>query len=320
MEQSPLVYIHDGHIFYRASALGMCPRALFAARTGLQPTRLPDNIQKAFDEGNESEPMAIAQLRANGFTITGEQREVILPITETISVIGHVDGIVVKPSVIPDVALALLEVKAFSTSTLNTWYKEKLDNFPHYKWQLSSYVLGLGFDTILFVIFHKDEPDVKKRLKLFKINVDNLYNKGQIIARIRLIEDAVAANKMPECEPPTFFCPYVYMHEEKAAEVEHAEVIPADSDLDILLGKYIAATNIQKKMGDFVQELRKQILAAGVTNGRSTKHTLVVKEIASETLDREKLSQFLDNSLRTYSEFTKSTSYQRVYVEETYNG
>ena len=133
MEQKPSVYVEAGHIYYRASALGNCPRALFAARNGEQPTPFPDNIQKAFDRGTELEPVAIAQLRANGFTITNQQKEVVLPITANISVVGHIDGMAVCAPVLPDYPLALLEVKAFSNSTLDQWLTHKLDGFTHYK-------------------------------------------------------------------------------------------------------------------------------------------------------------------------------------------
>ena len=309
MEQFPPAYTVDGHIYYRASALGMCPRALFAARMGQQPVSPPPQIQKAFDDGNTYEPIAIQQLRDKGYAITGQQREVQLPITEHISVIGHIDGLVVRPPTIPDIPLALLEIKAFAQSTLDTWYQSKLDAFPHYSWQISAYLLALQLDYALLTILNKDESDINKRLKLFKIPLP--HPKADIIARIKLIEDAVAKNTPPECEPSSFFCPYPYMHESK----DDPDII-TDESIIKLFQQYNSAISAQEKVKKIVQDLRAKIMALDTQNARAGRFHLKISTVTTSYLDKEVLSEFLGQYDKTYSDFTKPSTYQRVTLEE----
>jgi len=320
-QDRPSVYVSNGHVYYRASALGNCPRALYAARNGELPVAVPETIQKAFDRGIESEPIAIAQLRANGFTVINEQKESVLPITANISVVGHIDGMAVRAPVLPDYPLALLEVKAFASSTLDTWLTHKLDGFPHYKWQLSAYCHALGLECVLFVIFNHDEPDPSKRLKLFKIPKEQLFNKGEIIARILSIENAVTKQQLPVCEPPNFFCPYPYLHEENrpkddVVDLTVREGLDAYPNLRTIIDEYVKTLAIQKQASDMTTKLRAKILAFKVPAAKTDKHIIRVTDYESSSLDKEKLDSVLSNLMMKYDDFIKHAPAQRLTVEE----
>jgi hypothetical protein len=309
--QHPSVYVEGDHTFYRASALGSCPRALYAHLTGNTPVPYPPNVLKAFARGNDNEQVVIDQLKSNGFVVTGQQREVNLPITDHISVIGHIDGLLVRPSVLKDVPLALLEVKVFSQETLNLWYSKKLAGFPHYSWQVSAYLHALHLDYCVLVIMNADEPDISKRLKMFKLPNPHLLS--DIQARIFSVQNAVEHHILPQCETDSFFCPFPYMHDKKEATDNDVEVNP---DLASVLAKYYEATRSQKQLGDFVQLLRKQILGYNILSGHSDLHSLHVSQVNSTILDREKLDTFLTANNEEYSHFTKKAASQRLEVKE----
>lgn len=82
------------NIVYRASELGGCSRFLIGKRMGYTEMPPPENFQRYFDRGNEVEEAAVAEYEQGGYEITRRQETVEVKITDTISVVGHIDGVI----------------------------------------------------------------------------------------------------------------------------------------------------------------------------------------------------------------------------------
>jgi hypothetical protein len=84
----PMVYAEGENVFYRASSLGGCLRALALARQGYEPLGVPEKILKVFEAGHEAERQAWAKGILTGLA----QEFVSLQVSETIFVVGHLDA------------------------------------------------------------------------------------------------------------------------------------------------------------------------------------------------------------------------------------
>ena len=168
----------DG-IYYRASALGGCLRALWAARSGQPAAPTPAKMQAVFDRGHEIEPIVINMLKEQGWNIYDKQKEVILPVTfeefpDTVSqtpppitkplfILGHIDALGAPPPGISGPESHpfehVIEIKGFGP---DLWAKYKaggLRGMFGYSVQTSAYQYA-GFADLAFVVYNKETGEL----------------------------------------------------------------------------------------------------------------------------------------------------------------
>lgn len=242
-DNRPAIYTENGITIYRASALGLCPRALVAIRRGLEPRPFPQSVLKAFSDGDKYEPIIINAVKKKMF-VMNEQAEVELSITPTIKIRGHIDF-----NSIDDNELTRVEdAKALSNDNYNAFIKDWKVAFPHYTWQISVYMLAQGLSGGFFILN-------KETKKLAHVTVnDPPYSKVDIFKRILLIEKLAQESGYPECEKSSFFCQFQYLHDDKTADILESE----SSDLklyDDVLAGYCKQLMVLK---DTVTRLNKQ--------------------------------------------------------------
>jgi hypothetical protein len=296
-------YVKDNHIFYRASALGSCPRSLLASRRSLDPVTPPHNVLTAFSEGNDAEPRVIELLRSR-FTVSNTQREVTCSITPEVSVLGHIDGLIIHNN-----ELKVLEVKAFSPSTLELWRSKGISNFPLYAWQISCYCAGTNRPGAIFAILNKETG----KLKLYDVTPP--YTLEQIRERVLSIEHYLLSQpgSWPDCEPPGFFCRFPYLHDKPAP------TFYKDAELDNLLQRYTKALSGQRQINDLVSNLRGDVLSSveGLDDsGRTDNFTYTRTPYTTHKLDKDALTDFLEENGRKYNDFTTESPATRLTVKD----
>ena len=216
----------DG-IYYRASALGGCLRALWAARSGQPAAPTPAKMQAVFDRGHEIEPIVINMLKEQGWNIYDEQKEVILPVTfeefpDTVSqtpppitkplfILGHIDALGAPPPGIsgPESHTFehVIEIKGFGP---DLWAKYKaggLRGMFGYSVQTSAYQYALGFADLAFVVYNKETGELD--IQFFERPVLERWELDVIVA---VVEECYRSSQMPSCTL-NYPCPYYHLHD-----------------------------------------------------------------------------------------------------------
>lgn len=219
MSDKPIAYEEDGHVYYRASAIGGCLVALAAARQQLEPKPNQDQkMQEIFDAGHKAED-AFNLLFPD--TLKERQMEVRLDITGRISVVGHLDGLHGE---------RIGEVKSQSDDEYDSWRPSHWTDHPlwvKYSWQTSSYMLALDRELSLFRVRRSNPED-------FSIWVVERPFHSLDEIRERVLEaEALAREDTLLCTGPfSYPCPYHYLHQE-CPICDDEELLQAVCDYDI---------------------------------------------------------------------------------------
>lgn len=199
-----IVQERDGLIIYRASALGSSFKTLVAARLGYEQIAPPEAMQKVFDAGHTAEDTVLDKLRQEGWRLYDEQKEVILPITGKIAVVGHIDS-----KGYHNGEGRVVEVKSQGQREWDQFESQGWSSglFPKYEWQVSAYLLAehLGLCLVRYnratgqmATSYLDSPPKSLR---------------DIRSRILQVEFQAATGELPEdrvCED--YPCPFFYLH------------------------------------------------------------------------------------------------------------
>lgn len=253
----------------RASAVGSgCLWELVAAGQGHEPMPVPESLQRAFDEGNEAEPVVIAKLEDEyGVVFLSHQEEGELWLGDEVVVRYHPDGIAnlgiefwklyrgrqperlvrVRPP-----QTCVVEVKAF---THDLWVQAKnhgvASTIKEYEWQLSTMMHDTGLPG-LWVVYDKGyPPDKDTGIKPECPNQGELYFEyvdkppisiEAIQLRASLIkagvdgEDVTTSDR--QCDDPTQWpCRYLHLRPEpeagNGADDPETYVVPDDRQADV---------------------------------------------------------------------------------------
>jgi hypothetical protein len=229
-DDRPGVYVEDGITYYRASELGHCVRRLWAYRSQLERRPFPETIQKAMDTGTDLEPKILNSLYdEHNFTFAdgGAQKQVLLQVTPTIFVIGHIDqeGCSYVDSLKrEDQPYLPIDVKAFGQKLVTEYRTKGILALQHYAWQQSVYALALGHRRFYMPIYNKDTQQIEP-WSLSPVIAP--YDLEDITQRIAIVEKAYQDNEMPACTNE-YGCPFFYLHDTPPSSIEAlpVETIP----------------------------------------------------------------------------------------------
>lgn len=143
-DNRPPIYIEDGILIIRASALGHpCLWELIAAGQGEEMQPIPRVLQRAFDEGNLLEPVIVKRAEQERWVIfDSHQSEGHLWLSENVAVRYHSDGIGWKNDSTYK-GYVVVEIKALSDALWQTFVKYGMAAvIPEYEWQLSAMMHG----------------------------------------------------------------------------------------------------------------------------------------------------------------------------------
>lgn len=196
----------DGDLWvYRASALGLCLRALTAARQGCPPC--PPGAKQAADlqAGIDYETVAYYKLRKAGYEISREQEEIDLPAGPGRVLRMHIDG--VADRITPDgLECTVLEIKSLAPSTFKAWQRGRFQSFPSWGYQMGAAMIATGREGLMCV--------ADRSTGIWGIHGCAMppILMGEMCDRIADVERLAAVGTLPPC-PATFPCPYFYLHD-----------------------------------------------------------------------------------------------------------
>lgn len=193
---NPAVYQEGDVVVYRASALGGCLRALALARQGYTPIPPPPAMQRVYAAGHEAE----RQVWAKGMVTGRAQEHVVLPISDTIQIAGHLDAW--EPA-------RVVEVKSQSADMFGPIRLSPL--WERYQWQFSVYMLATGSPLRLLRVLRDGDGNVSESAEeLFDTPPRTLT---EVRSRVLTVETMARRDLggVP-CDRVEFPCPYFYTH------------------------------------------------------------------------------------------------------------
>lgn len=304
----PIVQCHpDGRVVYRASALGGCDLALLAARLEYEAIPPPTNLQKAYDRGQKVEPIVLDMLRRDrGWQIVSPQREVELPLTSKISVVGHTDGETWESSpgrrVVEVKSQSELEWKRFATDGWDGGF------FPKYKWQLSAYMLAL--DLPAFMVRALWDGEKVADIDVIEV-AEPFYTLEDIRRRVLRIEAAAATGVLLADCTSDYGCPYFYLHEEVDRE------LVTDVAIGKLAHEYEDARR-ERVVADGKMKVARRALREGIDGDKVATEdgTKVTFYMASNPpqLNKERLEGVLKIAGLSLADFQTVTKSERIRV------
>lgn len=204
--RDPVYVDTDGTVVYRASALGMCLRALVAARQGCPPC--PPGAKQAADQqaGIDYETVVLHKLTRMGFEISHQQREYDLPVSEGVIVRCHVDGLVTRVEN-DGASTSVLEVKSVAPSTFKLWQRKRFDAFPGWGYQLGVAMLASNLPGLMVVANRQTGV-----LHCHVVESASYPYLLMIQERIRTAGTYLDNQDEAPC-PATFPCLYFYLHD-----------------------------------------------------------------------------------------------------------
>lgn len=296
MSEKGWVYLDGDTIVYRASSLFSCLRSMVAARCGESHMGPHANIRAAMDASSGLEEVLLRRTAAELHgDLIWEQKEVELkihispvelPVTEVklsesplVIVRGHIDAMyqdgdeIIEAKALGDKLFGLFEDGYNAEGVLRALYNMGPIG-DKYRWQLAVYGYATG-RKVRFAIGHKVKitvpdslgmqvdrvsPDpttswaIEEVIVTEPIDPESLVPLATIIDRIREIEEHAARDELPPCD---MGCkegdPYSEAH-------IFASATPGDADLENLLARYSAISDIIKQATDEKDSIRDQLI------------------------------------------------------------
>lgn len=246
MSNDPIAYERDGRVYYRASALGGCLVALAATRQGLGEKETPGHMQEIFDRGHETEDYWMGKY-GEAHQVIDRQMEVVLPVTNKISVVGHIDGR--KTHLVPG---RVVEFKSQSDDEYDGYSPAHWENHPlwsKYAWQVSPYMIACNAELEI-IRAKRSNPDD------FVIDVIERPFHSLDEIRERVLEaEAMAYEDTLICRGPfSYPCPYLHIHQDGAEIVDDERLLQAVCDYKISNANIQAQQEIKARAREVIDE------------------------------------------------------------------
>ncbi len=140
----------------RLSAIGQCPRRLWAGLQGIPEERgFSERILAVFKLGHIIEDLVVEHLVDAGFPVTGQQDVVEIPFGDSF-LRGHIDGIITVHG-----TKHLLEIKTSNERRYDALSEVGYEEWsPAYRDQIQAYMGGLGLKSAIVVVYNKNDSRI----------------------------------------------------------------------------------------------------------------------------------------------------------------
>jgi hypothetical protein len=293
MSDKPLAYYDtDGAVTIRASGLGKCSRALWAALEEMTPMAPTERLETIFDEGHLHERAVRELLESEGAVMDPQEEITLWIIPDKLKVKGHVDGNITNWE-------QVWEGKALGKAGFAKFKSVGFDAYPDYPWQISTYMLALDLPA-LYTVKNRDDGEII-RLVLEQPPIPL----ADIQAKAIKVYTAHKNGEMPACDPERFMCSFYFLHD----EVDDGEemVFTEDPYIESVAGALAEVREQMKFLADKEDELKdnlKQVLVPGIHV--TDTYEVEVKKVTQNRLDKNKLIEAGINvdEYKTPSEYT----------------
>lgn len=250
-DNRPPIYEEKNRVIYRASAAGkLCPRAMWLARTGVDPSPVPERLQQAFVESSNNELLAIDMFTAEyQIAVTDNQAPFEIEVPGTAAVIrGHLDGI----GETEFGETGIVEIKCIAA---DSWERRGPHMYPGWYEQIQLQMKGFG-KRICWLVFGRKVDGVVDHVSFHVVEYDPRVI-GRVFDRVREVEAAYASNNALDCPEEKWGCPYWQLHEGGGPETEIVE----DKVLESLTTNVARLARQVREAEDALKEARKNIKA-----------------------------------------------------------
>ena len=292
-DDRPNVYVENNTVVYRASSLGHCPRALLAARRGMEPLPFPDFMYDRFEEGNRAEPIIMARFQSDNpdWKLDGSQDEISLLIGSNVIVRGHIDGFAVRKH---DNKGCVVEAKALGPDWFNKFTKKGLAGLPDsYAWQVAIYMHATGADCAVLVAGEKINGEIVDASKFHYLWIDTPpFTLEQIVDRVKAIEGKATDGDWPECLNE-WLCQYPYLHDQP--EIESLSGMD-EMKLDSFADRWAEAVEMEKRAKQIKDSIKSDLDTFTSTLDTDNTHklrtskwqvTFVEEQVPEQTVTRK---------------------------------
>ncbi len=301
-DDRPIARVENGVVIIRASALGMCVRALWASLEGIEAAQSPEWLTDAAERGNRYEKAMGKKLAAEGYVFLSFQEEVeywVIP--GKLKILGHTDGIVSLPPEAGGTTRRgrLLEVKSMSPRVFKAWMADGFLSKPHNAWQLGVYMAATKLPAHYICVRAHEEANDLGQLAIDKhvmaddtaIDIRDIVvpprTETEIKAKAMAVYKAWKVGEMPACEE-VFPCPFYFLHDEDEFPETNLEIVrnadPYPLALDPKVEEerrnlatiYHAKKRQEATLKKEIEVVRDQLLAIGPYE--TDKHTIEITE------------------------------------------
>lgn len=275
MSDRPMAYIDDdGALTIRASAIGKCSRALWAALQEIESVAPTERLEAIFSEGHLHEAAVREVLESEGAEIDDQFEVTYWVIPEKLKIVGHLDGYIENWQ-------QIWEGKALGKEGFRRFQNVGFDAYPEYPWQISVYMMATRLPA-LYTIKNRDDGELIR----FVID-EHPISSTDIMAKAVGVYNAYNEQEMPDCDPERWMCSYYFLHD----ELEDDEQVQTVEDpyVEAVAGALTEVREQQKYLKEKGNELRDDLLKLPSGKHLAGMFEISVKEIESHRLDKKKM-------------------------------
>jgi len=285
---------------------------------GYRQAEPPPSLAKVFAAGTQIEPLALAKLEDTGLVVTNRQAEVLLPVTDDVTIVGHIDALVDDGSTV-----RLCDVKSQGPSTWEQANRAAslwdIPLFQKYLWQFAVYQIALGLESTPIVCRVNRETG---EVLVDDVPLSLLPTFDDIVDRVMSVERAAEAGELPRCDELRFGCPFFYLHDEVGGEPVDDKVVVDDPKFVDLVRSWQEADAAEREAKERKDAVRAQLVELMGQQGWSkaslaSGETVRLSTIVSKRIDQRRLQDTLTSNGFDLSPFMVESTTERLVVERS---
>ncbi len=269
-----MAYVEDDVMTIRASAIGKCSRALWAALQEIESVAPTERLEVIFSEGHLHEAAVRELLESEGAEIEDQYEVNYWVIPGKLKITGHLDGYIPNWS-------QIWEGKALGKEGFRRFQNVGFDAYPEYPWQISTYMLATDLPA-LYTIKNRDDGELIR----FVIDEPPISSED-IFAKAIGVYTAYNNQEMPDCDPERYLCGYYFLHDELEEE-EQVQTVE-DPYIEAVAGALSEVREQAKYLKEKGDELRDDLLRLPTGRHLAGSYEIDIKVIESLRLDKKKM-------------------------------
>lgn len=298
MNDKPIAYIDENDVLtIRASAIGKCSRALWAALNDVQPMAPTERLEAIFDEGHLHEKAVREVLESEGAEMSPQEEVELWIIPGALRVVGHVDGNVVNWK-------QVWEGKALGKEGFRKFKNVGFDAYPDYAWQISTYMIALDLPA-LYTVKNRDDGEILRLvIDTPPITLEEITNK--CLALYTAYKD----HEMPACDPERWMCSFFFLHDEQADDEPLTFV--DDPYIEAAAGALVEIREHLKMLNEKEKELKEDLRYLKPGIHATDSFEIEINEVTTHRLDQGLLVEAGINP----NEYKKESTYTTIKIKE----
>lgn len=304
-DNRPPAYWEGDTLIVRCSALGGCLWELIAAAQDYAPLPPPKFLQKAFEAGQEAEPIVLNYLSTHGWTLVDSQKEAHLRGAPNVLIRYHPDSIGEWEG-----ETFVVEVKALGPDLFSKARRHGVGStIGEYNWQISVMMHGEQLPG-MWVAMNKETGEV-----IFERIDEPPVPLADILAKVAKLVGSLDDDLMDRpCDDPKHFpCRYIHLRPEPEGVEDSLDVERAgiDKEFDQLAREYLTYKGMKDEAEKKLEVLREQLLAMRGSFKKAESSRFVIT-VGQGSTSRVNFDQLKDDGV--YEKYVTKKPHDRLTV------